>query len=137
MEYRDNDKMKSSLSIKRFVKSLKHALDGLMALVKKEANFRIHLFMAFLVICLALLFKVEAQESCLLYICIGMVLCAEAFNTALEHLVDLASPEIHPLAKSAKDIAAAAVLLISIFAAVVGLIIFVPHFINVINNLIK
>mgnify|MGYP002708983976 FL=1 len=54
---------------------------------------------------------------------------AEFFNTAIEYTVDLASPEIHPLAKAAKDTASAGVLMMAIIAAVIGLIIFVPKFI--------
>lgn len=132
----DGGKMGSSLSIKRFVKSFGHAIDGIKALVKNEANFRIHLFIGALVIVFAFYFNLNPYEWCILLICIGLVLMAEAFNTAIEHLIDLISPEIHPLAKSAKDVAAAAVLLISIFAAIVGLIIFIPHLYNLIKYLL-
>ena len=61
---------------------------------------------------------------------------AEFFNTALEYVVDLISPEIHPLAKAAKDTASAGVLMMAIISAVIGLIIFVPKIISFIGGLI-
>jgi diacylglycerol kinase len=61
---------------------------------------------------------------CLL--CIGLVFGAEMMNTAIENVVDLASPELHPLAGKAKDIAAGAVLICTIVSVVIGLLIFVP-----------
>ena len=57
-----------------------------------------------------------------------MVLAAEAFNTAIERLVNLVSTDYHPIAGDVKDIAAGAVLICAIFAAIIGLIIFVPYF---------
>jgi len=62
-----------------------------------------------------------------LTLAIALVMGAEALNTALEYVVDLASPEWHPLARDAKDVAAGAVLLCSVGAAVVGLVVFVPY----------
>lgn len=73
---------------------------------------------------------VSALEWAALAMAIALVMAAEALNTAIEHVVDLASPEWHPLARDAKDVAAAAVLICSIGAAVVGLLVFVPHFIR-------
>ena len=61
-------------------------------------------------------------------ICIALVISLEAVNTALEYLTDLVSPERHPLAGKAKDVAAAAVLIAAIGSAIVGLLIFVPKF---------
>ena len=59
---------------------------------------------------------------------------AEFFNTAIEYTVDLASPKIHPLAKSAKDVAAAGVLIISLISAVTGLVIFLPKLIDFLSK---
>jgi diacylglycerol kinase (ATP) len=63
----------------------------------------------------------------LVVLCIGMVVAAELVNTAIESVVDLVSPERHPLAAQAKDVAAAAVLVCAVAAAIVGLIIFIPY----------
>ena len=60
---------------------------------------------------------------------IGLVLMSEFFNTAIEYVVDLASPKVHPLAKAAKDISSGAVLISAIMAFIVGLIIYLPKFI--------
>jgi len=111
------------------LKSFSFAIKGVFSLFKGEPNARIHLVFACLVLALAYYFDVEKWEWVILIICITLVIAAEAFNTAIESLTDLASPDKHPLAKKTKDIAAAAVLICAISAAVIGLIIFVPYFI--------
>ena len=68
-------------------------------------------------------------------ILIGLVLMSEFFNTAIEYVVDLASPKVHPLAKAAKDTASAGVLMMSLIAAIIGIIIFVPKLIEYIGGL--
>ncbi len=70
--------------------------------------------------------SISTQEWLILVLTFGMVLMAEAFNTALEFLTDLVSPEPHPLAGKAKDVAAGAVLITAVMAVVVGMIIFLP-----------
>ncbi len=95
-------------------------------LVRSQANARIHLVAMAAVIAAGCYFQVSATEWCLLVFAMAAVMAAEAFNTALEHLTDLASPDIHPLAGKAKDVAAAAVLIMAIGAAIVGLVVFVP-----------
>ncbi len=70
-------------------------------------------------------------EWCWIVLAIISVWTAESLNTALESLTDLASPEIHPLAAKTKDVAAGAVLITAIGAAVIGLLIFTPHFAEV------
>ncbi len=70
--------------------------------------------------------SLSAIEWCLVLLCMVMVIGMEAMNTALEYLTDLVSPEHHPLAGKAKDVAAAAVLICAIGAVIVAAIIFVP-----------
>ena len=70
--------------------------------------------------------KISYVEWLICLVLIGLVLMAEFFNTAIEYVVDLASPKIHPLAKAAKDTASAGVLMMAIISAIVGLVIFVP-----------
>ena len=60
-------------------------------------------------------------------LCFGLVLAAEGFNTAIERLVDLVSPDYHPIAGDVKDVAAGAVLICAIAAAIVGMIVFIPY----------
>jgi diacylglycerol kinase (ATP) len=73
-------------------------------------------------------FRLRGLEWCCVILAIGLVWVAEALNTAIETLTDLASPEMHPLAGRAKDIAAGAVLMASIIAVAVGAVLFGPRF---------
>jgi len=86
--------------------------------------------MAFLVIALGSYFEVSRVEWLFLLLSIAAVLAAETFNTALEEITDLVSPQRNERAGRAKDLAAAAVLIISISAALIGIIIFLPKVLN-------
>jgi len=108
-------------------KSFGYAFAGLATLFRTQAHAWIHLIAALIVISLAFYFGVSRTEWCILLLCITLVFAAEAFNTAVEFLTDLASPNIHPLAKYTKDTAAAAVLICSIGAAIVGSLVFWPY----------
>lgn len=111
-------------------KSFSFAIKGLYVLFKGEPNAKIHLFFAVTTLILAFFFEVEKLDWIILIACITLVLAAEAFNTAIEYLTDLASPDYHPLAKKTKDIAAAAVLISAIGTVIIGLIVFVPYFVK-------
>ena len=95
-------------------------------LFKTQPNARIHLIAIILVTVVGFLLKISTTEWCITVLAFAMVLAAEAFNTAIEFVVDLASPDYHPLAGKAKDVAAAAVLITAIGAAIIGMIIFLP-----------
>ncbi len=110
----------------RRLKSIGFALQGIRLVVASQANARLHLVASLLVIVAAFLSGLTLTEWALLMFAIGSVWTAEALNTAIEFTVDLASPDKHLLAEQAKDAAAGGVLLASIFAAVVGLIVFLP-----------
>jgi diacylglycerol kinase len=107
-------------------RSFLYAFQGLRTVWRTQTNMRIHLSVALLVVALGWWLELSKTDWCLLVLAISMVLMAEAFNTALEFLTDLASPDYHPLAKHAKDTAAAAVLLAAIGSAVLGLLILGP-----------
>jgi diacylglycerol kinase len=115
----------------KVIQSFGPAIAGVFALVSSQVNARIHLFAAIMVVFLGFLLQVSSLEWALLVICIGMVVMAEALNTAIELLADAAVPEHHPLVGKAKDVAAGAVLLASITAAVVGTIIFLPRILKI------
>ncbi len=106
--------------------SFKYAITGILDVIKSEINLKIHLMATIITLSGGIFFSISRIEWCLVIICITAVLSAETFNTAIEHLTDLVSPDIHPLAKKTKDAAAGAVLWISIGALLVGLIIFLP-----------
>ncbi len=100
---------------------------GVLVLLRTQANARIHVTMALLVVVAGWFFGITRGEWCAVVGAIGLVLTAEGINTAIEATVDLASPDRHPLAERAKDVAAGAVLLASLAAAIIGLLIFVPR----------
>ncbi|NEM96385.1 diacylglycerol kinase family protein [Pontibacter burrus] len=112
---------------KKRYNSFKFALQGINSAVRSEPHMRLHVLSAIGVIVAGFLFQVTKLEWCLLAGSIGMVITAEIFNTSIETLTNLVSPERHPLAGKTKDLAAAAVLVAAITAAIVGLIIFVPY----------
>ena len=106
--------------------SFGHAFDGIYYNIKTQIHFRIHLAAAILVVALGIIYKITSFEWIILVILITSVMAAEAMNTAIEEACNMMHPEIHPHAKMAKHTAAASVLILSIGAAVVGAIIFVP-----------
>ena len=93
---------------------------------KEEPNFRIHVVATIMVIAAGLYFKLSTTEWLAIVIVIGLVLLTELLNTAIENIADFISPERHEKIKTIKDIAAAAVLISTIVALMVGLLIFVP-----------
>ncbi len=107
--------------------SFRCASRGLLDVFLTQRNFRIHLAIAALALLLAAWLRLPRQEWPCLILVIGTVLSAEVFNTSAEVLVDLASPEYHPLAKRVKDVAAGAVLLAAIIAVIVGLLLVGPR----------
>lgn len=123
--------MNSNEEINRFsliarVKSLTHAVRGIVIVVKTTPNFWWHMFFALLAVALGCLLKISSIEWVVIVLSIGLVFVAESFNTAIEIDINLTSPEYHPYARDTKDVAAASVLLAAIMAVIVGLIIFLP-----------
>ncbi len=108
------------------IKSFKYAFKGIATLFLTQPNAKIHAFIAVSAITLAFFFQFSLLKWILLSLTITMVLAAEAFNTSVEFLTDLVSPDYHPLAGKAKDVAAAAVLITAIGAVVVGFCLFLP-----------
>ncbi|MDT3426555.1 undecaprenol kinase [Paenibacillus forsythiae] len=109
---------------KRFWKSFWYAAQGIRQAFRTEQNMRVHSGFAVFVLLLAALFRVPPGDWLLLLLAITLVLAAELINTAIESVVDLVSPEVHPLAKAAKDTAAGAVFLTALFAVIAGIYVF-------------
>ena len=103
------------------------AFRGITALLKSDVHARIHLAATIAVLALGWWLDITAGEWMAVVLSIGLVWTAEALNTAIEYVADLAHPDEHPEVKKLKDLAAAAVLFASITALVVGLIVFGPH----------
>lgn len=126
----------NAFDAKRLARSFKAAFEGIESTYKKEQNIKIHTIISVIVVLGGFLFKINYIEWLVCLVLIGFVLMAEFFNTAIEYVVDLASPNIHPLAKAAKDTASAGVLMMAIIAAVIGCVIFVPKIIMFVGGLL-
>ena len=104
--------------------SLRHALNGLLLSFKTQRHLRIHFILGFFALGAGFVWQLTRAESLILVASISLVILAEMFNTALETVVDLVTPEYHPLAKVAKDVAAGAVLVAAVNAVLVGTVLF-------------
>lgn len=111
---------------KKRIKSFQYAFSGIADLFRTQVNTRIYLLAIACVISLGFYLSLERWEWVAIIFSIGLVLSGEAFNTALEYLTDLVSPNQNPLAGKTKDAAAGAVLLLAITAAIIGGVIFLP-----------
>ena len=107
------------------VKSFRYAASG-VAQASSERNFKVDIVAGIAALALCGLLHVPAWGWAAVAICVGVQLAMETMNTALEAVVDLASPEIHPLAKRAKDCAAGAALITACASVVVGCIVYIP-----------
>jgi diacylglycerol kinase len=106
---------------------LKHAMNGLVELIKNERNARFHLVSTAVVIYVGWKVGFEASEWLWISLAVSGVWVAELLNTSLERITDLVSPEQNELAKKAKDYAAGAVLVMAIWAIIVFLLVAVPR----------
>jgi diacylglycerol kinase len=106
--------------------SFRHAFAGWWYMLRTQRNAWIHATISTLVFLAGLWLGLNRMEWAIILLTIALVWMAEFVNTALEAVVDLASPDLHPLAKIGKDVGAAAVLIGSIAAMVVGLLILGP-----------
>lgn len=114
-------------SITGRIKSFRYAIQGIVLMVKSQHNAWLHATASFLVLVVASFFRLSAVEWCWMVIAIMAVWTAEALNTALEFLADVASPEFHPLVEKAKDVAAGAVLISAAGSVVIALLILGPY----------
>lgn len=127
--------MKKVLSIKRLKKSFGYAFKGIDDVISSEPNMKIHVSVAILVVIMAILLKISRIEWIILVLLIGLVLAAEVINTTIENLVDMYTKDYNERAKVVKDTAAGTVLILAITSAIIGLMIFVPKIILVLESL--
>ncbi len=116
--------------------SFHHAFSGWLYVIRTQRNAWLHAVATILVFTIAIWVGIDRQSGAILLVTIGLVWVSEFLNTALEAIVDLASPEIHPLARVGKDVGAAAVLISSLVAILVGLLILGPPLIIKITSLL-
>lgn len=121
------DNNTAGLSFSGRIRSIRCALQGILAVLRTQHNAWVHLGATIVVVIGGLFFRLQTSEWCWITLAVMSVWTAEALNTAFEFLTDVASPEFHPLAGKAKDVAAGAVLISAIGAVIVGLLIFGPR----------
>lgn len=112
-------------------KSFGYAFQGIFNTIRTERNIKIHCAAAILVTIFGIWLQISKTEWMICFILFGLILALELVNTAVEATVDLFTEERKPLAKKAKDVAAGAVLIVAIFAAVIGILIFIPKLLDV------
>ncbi|TND08518.1 MAG: diacylglycerol kinase [Bacteroidetes bacterium] len=124
------DKNNKPFSLRARLRSFGYAFKGIAVFMKTQHNAWIHLLAACAAVFLGFWLQISTVEWCVVILCIGLVFAAEAFNTAIEWLTDLVSPGKNEKAGKVKDLAAGAVLLISLASAACGIIIFLPKLID-------
>jgi len=115
------------IRLSRLLKSFGYAFKGLLKVFREEQNLRIQSVVSFITIIFGVYFKIKALEWAVLFLVIGLVLIAEISNSAVERITDVLKPRINSYVKEIKDIMAAAVLLSSLVALIVGAVIFWPY----------
>ena len=113
-----------------FRKSFLFAIQGFRTAVVTERNIKVMLAVGALAVAAGLVLQIDLLSWAIILLCCAVVIMAELFNTAIETVVDLVSPEFHPLAGRAKDIAAAAVWFLSFVVAIVGVLVYANALFN-------
>ena len=125
------DENKKNTKNRRYIDSFKYASMGVVTVFREERNMRTHVTLGFLVLLLSLFCNLSATEWLWMLLCVFLVFVMEIWNTVIENVVDLVTDhQFHPIAKKAKDMAASAVLVTSLFSVVVGGIILVPKILS-------
>ena len=117
---------KEPFSLRARMASFRNAWKGLSVFVRQEHNAWIHLSMTVLVILAGVLFRISTSEWIAVVFAIGLVISAEAINSAIERLADVVQPNRDERIRDVKDICAGAVLVCAMTAFVIGLIVFLP-----------
>ncbi len=110
----------------KFIAGFGYAFTGLWYALRTQRNARVHVVMAIFATVLGILLHISALGFALLYIAITGVFITEMINTVVETCINLITPDYHPLAKIAKDVAAGAVLLNAILSVIIGLFVLGP-----------
>lgn len=117
--------------IQKRIWSFGYAFKGIASFLRREPNAWIHCAAVAVVSILGFTLGITRTEWCIVLLCFALVLAAEAFNTAIERLVNFVSPDFHPIAGDVKDVAAGAVLICAIASAIIGAVVFVPYFLDI------
>jgi len=121
------DENKNNHKNRRYIDSFKYAFMGIGTVFREERNMRTHVLLGLLAVLLGFFFDLSQTEWLWIVLCVFLMIVMEIWNTVVENIVDLiTNHEFHPIAKKAKDMAAAAVLVTSFLALAVGAIILLP-----------
>ncbi|HIX63098.1 MAG TPA: diacylglycerol kinase family protein [Candidatus Mediterraneibacter colneyensis] len=116
-------------------KSFGYAFEGILICIRRERNMKIHCIAIILVTLAGTLFHITPAEWCICLLLFGLVAALEMVNTAVESVVDLVTREKKPLAKTAKDAAAGAVLFAAVISVIIGCIIFLPYVLELLQKI--
>lgn len=119
---------------RRLTDSFNYAIEGLTAAIRNEKHMKVHIISAIFIVILAILINASKVEILIISISVSFVMITELINTGIEALVDLISPDRHPLAKVAKDVAAGAVLVAAINAICVGYLLFYDRMLDILDS---
>ncbi|MBU3854709.1 MAG: diacylglycerol kinase family protein [Candidatus Paraprevotella stercoravium] len=119
----------NGFTLRKRLRSFGYAFHGIRLLITQEANAWIHCFAAVCVVVAGFFFGISMSEWIAVIFAIGMVLAAEAVNSAIEALADRVTQEYDEAIKRTKDLASGAVLILAIAAAIIGCIVFIPKII--------
>ncbi len=126
MNMESKDKRIYKKKKRTFIDSVKNCLDGINYTITHENNFKREIILGIIAVILSAVLKISILEWVIVLLLINFVLVCELINTALEKAVDLYTKEFNQTAKIVKDVASATVLVMSIFSAIIGAIIFIP-----------
>jgi diacylglycerol kinase (ATP) len=126
--------LKEKFNFSDRLKSFRFAFHGLKELLKYEHNARIHLVLVIISIVAGILLRISSSDWIAIAIVSGLVFASECFNTAIESISDLVSPEDNEKIKKAKDVAAGGVLISAIVSVIVGLIVFIPEILRLLKG---
>lgn len=121
------DDGRQALTFTGRLRSIRFAARGIVAMLRSQHNAWLHAMCTLAVALAGYICRLDRTEWSLIVFAIVAVWVAEALNTAVEYLTDVASPGFHPIAGKAKDVAAGGVLIAAIGSAIVGILVFGPH----------
>lgn len=121
---------KKQFGMKKQLNNFKYCFDGMIYALTNEQSMMSHFIIAFLTIILGFIVKLSRNEWFLVILLIALVIALEFINTAIEAVCDMVMPDIHPLAKIAKDTSSAAVFVMAMAALIIGLLIYIPRIIE-------
>ena len=124
----------TSLTFTGRIRSMRCAFVGVRLMIASQKNAWIHAAASLTVVAVGLFLRLTTAEWCWIVLAVVSVWTAEALNTAFEFLTDVASPQFHPLAGKAKDVAAGAVLIAALGSVVIGILVLGPHVVSEISS---